>query len=682
MAGNPNPKNTEKRPPQDYPRFAEVIVPGGFSELLTYGVPADTSLQRGSLALVSLGNRKEASLALVIRMHTNAPEFPLKPAQPHPTGYCFEESFVETVEWCAKFYCCPLPQSLDTFWPSDLAKLLEVPVRRQKSFLHQVTTVSLPPELTPAQQSACESLLPLLRGSGFRGALLHGITGSGKTRVYLELVQHCLAMGRNALILVPEIALTPQTRDRFQAHLETEVILLHSNLSAPERRHSWQALLRGTARVVLGTRSAILSPGLNPGLILLDEEHDASYKQQDPAPRYHCRELAFHLAHRQGALVILGSATPSLETWEYAERGHLKLVQLRERARPVPLPHVQIIDLRKHSKQDHSLLLSPPLREALADTLAAGQQAIILHNRRGYSTSRICANCGETLECSHCKVAVVEHRQHKGLLCHYCGRLYPLRIPCPKCQGTEFVFAGGAIEKVEEEILAWIPGAQVIRLDRDRVQNIGAAEKILQDFRDGKANILLGTQMVAKGHDFPNVQLVGIVSADIGATLPDFRASERTFQLLTQVAGRAGRNTSGGRVLLQTYNPQDPVLRFALAHDFEGFAKWELQNRKELGYPPFQRMLVIECSGKSQDQVQNAMNDMAQSACQAPEITILGPCEAYIPIINGNYRMHLVLKGQTPLQLRNAAEKATAPWSTGMRNSIQIRKDMDPQTLL
>lgn len=677
----PNPPDSidlnQKWPASHFTKYAEVLVPGGYAETLTYGLPQDSMLGRGSFVLISLGKRKEPSLAVILQIHGNLPSFELKPVREHPSGFTVAERFLEMVEWLSMFYGCPPSQCLDVCLPSDLEKLLEKPKRKttEFSFPHRQEE---PPPLNQAQLKVVQQIQPMLDSKGFRGVLLHGITGSGKTRVYLELVQQCLQQGKSVLILVPEIALTPQTRERFQQHLDTEVIVLHSNLSSPERRFSWSRILSGNAKVVLGTRSAILAPCFEPGLVIIDEEHDASYKQHDPSPRYHCRELAFHLAHRHGALVVLGSATPSLESWEYAQRGHLKLVQLLERARPLPLPKVKIIDMRKQSKQDKDLQLSPALREALGETIANGQQAIILHNRRGFATARICKQCGETQECTHCKVALVHHRQHNGLLCHYCGRLYPVQSPCSHCQSREFEFTGGAIEKVEEEILKWIPHAQVLRLDRDSVQNIGAAEKILQDFRDKKANILLGTQMVAKGHDFPDVQLVGVISADIGASLPDFRASERSFQLLTQVAGRAGRKSEGGYVYLQTWNPEDRSLQFALSHDFTGFARWELENRRELGYPPFLRMLAIEMSATNPDLLQQFAQQTAEKLKVAPDIEVLGPAEAYISKIKGQHRLQIILKGSTPANLRKALERAIPAG----KKPVQIRIDMDPQSLL
>lgn len=674
------------QPPDAFTHFVEVVVPGGFSDTLTYGLAAGETLERGSVGMVTLGARKSPELALVLRIHDQRPVFRLKPIVAHPSGFRFAEAFLEMTDWCGRFYCSTLSLSLDVFWPADLDKwlgqLTEAPKRAHKIQKAPPAEPELAPPLTVEQVSAMAALSPLLDGSGFRGALLHGVTGSGKTRVYLELAKLCLDRGQNVLILVPEIALTPQTRDRFQRHLHEEVLLLHSNLPAPERRRSWTQLLQGKARVVMGTRSAILAAGLNPGLIIIDEEHDSSYKQQDPAPRYHCRELAFHLAHRNGAMVVLGSATPSLESWEYAQRGHLLLVQLKERARPLPLPKVRIVDLRKEAKQDRELTMSPPLREALSDTLAQGHQAIILHNRRGYATSRVCTKCGDTLECQSCKVPLILHRQHNALLCHYCGRIYPIRTPCPKCRAIEYQFEGSAIEKVEQEILAWIPDARIVRMDRDTVQNIGAAEKILSDFRAGTYNILLGTQMVAKGHDFPNVQLVGVISADIGAALPDFRAGERSFQLLTQVAGRAGRAYEGGKVILQSWNPTDAVFQFAMRHDYEGFARWELANRKELQYPPFSRLLAIEVTGKEPDRVESVCTLIEGSLQAVPGVNVLGPADAYVAMIRGQHRKQFLLKGATPQLLRHAAQKVQLSLASQQIPGVLVKFDMDPVGML
>jgi primosomal protein N' (replication factor Y) len=447
------------------------------------------------------------------------------------------------------------------------------------------------PPLTPEQQNALNILTELLHASypaapKFRGALLHGITGSGKTRVYLELVKKVMEMGLKSLILVPEINLTPQTQKRFEDFLGQKIPILHSGLGAKQKREAWLGLLGQETQILMGTRSAILAP-FEPQLIIIDEEHDSSYKQQDPAPRYNVREMAFHIAHKYGALVVLGSATPSMETYSNAKNGNLKLIEMKTRPGGLPLPQVTIVDIKEQrKKQDKDLMLSLVLRDALSKTISEGKQAVILMNRRGYSANRICEDCGNPQGCTDCNVTLVYHKQYDKLVCHYCGKLFPLNILC-KCGSKKFTFFGSGIEKAEEELKEWLPDAKVLRLDSDTASGLGATEKLLQKFRDGQCNILLGTQMVAKGHDFPGVSLVGVLCADIGSGIPDFRTGEKYFQLLTQVAGRAGRFLKNSSVIIQTFCPENPVIQFAIKHNYADFSRWELKERQEAFYPPF-----------------------------------------------------------------------------------------------
>jgi primosomal protein N' (replication factor Y) len=424
--------------------------------------------------------------------------------------------------------------------------------------------------------------------------------------------------------------------------LHVPVQVLHSALSAPKRRASYVSILKGEARVVLGTRSAILSP-FDFDIVILDEEHDSSFKQQDPAPRYHTRELAFHLAYKYGALVVLGSATPSLETYSNASTHKLKYLKLQKRATAASLPNVQIVDMGK-MRQQKGLLMSPDLRDALVKCVAGGDQAIVLMNRRGYSKIRVCGECGETLYCKHCHVPLVYHKQYKSLLCHYCGLLYPVDMPCAACGSATYEFVGGAIEKLEEEISEWVPDARIIRMDRDTTQNVGAVEKILDSFRSREYNILLGTQMVAKGHDFPGVKLVGVVGADSGLGMPDFRSTERLFQLLSQTAGRAGRAQSDGKVLLQTLNPDEPVMQFALRHDFVGFAEKELRDRREACYPPFCKLVELSFGSKDEGALHDAVTRV-ESLCRAEKtLMVMGPVDAFIPVVQNVRWAKLYLK--------------------------------------
>ena len=526
-------------------------------------------------------------------------------------------------------------------------------------------------QLTDEQQNALEQLQSMLQGNGFRGALLHGVTGSGKTQVYLELAKKALDLKMKILILVPEINLTPQTRNRFEDFLQCEIPILHSGLGAKEKRETWKKLLNCNGKahhaitILMGTRSAILAP-FEPQLIIIDEEHDSSYKQQDPAPRYNVREMAFHIAHKYGALVVLGSATPSMESYENAKRGNLKLIEMKKRPGGLPLPKVVIADMKEErKKQDKDLMLSPILRDALSKTLAEGNQAIILLNRRGYSTTRICEECGNALLCTDCNVILVYHKQTGMLTCHYCGKTFAKDTRC-KCGSNEFAFLGSGIEKAEEEIAEWIPDAKILRMDADTTSGIGVTEKLLQKFRSKECNVLLGTQMVAKGHDFPDVSLVGVLHADIGSSIPDFRANERYFQLLMQVAGRAGRFLENSQVIIQTFCPENPVMQLAIKHDYLGFAKHELEERKEAFYPPFCKMIQIRLQAKNKTR----LDTVAKRLAGILPGQVLGPAEPFVSKVQKLHRLVITLKAGTPADIKRAIDMIDA-------KGVEIRVDRD-----
>ncbi len=649
--------------PETLERFCEVYIPQAPS-VYTYGVPsglfAGPEIRRGSVVWVQFATRKAPSLAVVAKVHTERPAFNVRCAYPHASGYVFNERYMESLEWVARYYISTPMKALDVFWPADFGKYLDALAARQaeagevsgeacdsgndcagSSGFEMPARPDVPP-LTDEQQVALDSLVSDLSGTGFRGSLLHGVTGSGKTRVYQELAYEALRRGKKVLILVPEIGLTPQTAGRFEDFLRVPVHVLHSALSAPKRRESFVSILEGSARVVLGTRSAILAP-FDFDVVILDEEHDSSFKQQDPAPRYHTRELAFHLAYKYGALVVLGSATPCIETFHNANTDKLKYLKLQKRATSASLPEVSIVDMGK-VRQQKGILMSPDLRDALVKCVADGDQAIVLMNRRGYSKVRICGECGETLYCKNCHVPLVYHRQYNSLLCHYCGLLYPVNTPCRACGAETYEFVGGAIEKLEEEILEWVPDAKIVRMDRDTTQNVGSVEKILESFRNGEYNILLGTQMVAKGHDFPGVKLVGVVGADSGFGMPDFRSTERLFQLLSQTAGRAGRAGGTGRVLIQTQNPNEPVMNFALHHDFAGFAEMETRDRKDAFYPPFCKMVEVSFGSRDEGALRDAVARV-EALCRAEKsLMVMGPVDAFIPVVQNVRWVKLYLK--------------------------------------
>jgi primosomal protein N' (replication factor Y) len=660
-------------------RFCEVYIPLSPS-VFTYGVPEGANIVRGSVVWVQLARRKPM-LALVSRVHSEKPNFDVRYACPHESGYIFTERYMESLEWVAKYYVSTPMRALNVFWPADFEKYLDALFAQKKAEprgealpdrLEMQVSSDLPP-LTGEQQTALASLVEDLDKDGFRGSLLHGVTGSGKTRVYQELVREALKRNKRVLILVPEIGLTPQTASRFEDFLKVPVVVLHSALSAPQKRAGYLSVLDGSAKVVLGTRSAILSP-FEFDVVIMDEEHDSSFKQQDPAPRYHTRDLAFHMAQKHGALVVLGSATPCLETFRNAKSGNLKLLTLKNRATSAPLPEVIIVDMGK-VRQQKGVLMSPALREALSDCIVNGDQAIILMNRRGYSKIRVCSKCGETLYCRHCHIPLVYHKQYNALMCHYCAALYPVNMPCPSCGAETYEFVGGAIEKLEEEIQEWVADAKVIRMDRDTTQNVGAVEKILNSFRNREYNILLGTQMVAKGHDFPGVKLVGVVGADSGLGIPDFRSSERLYQLLSQTAGRAGRAESGGRVFIQTLNPTEPVMQYAIRHDFDGFADLESSNRQMAFYPPFCKLVEISCGSRDESLLRDTVNRLESILRKETTLTVLGPVDAFIPKVQNVFWVKLYVKTQNLAVVRKLLSpilNAPKAWVPGVEIKVEL----------
>lgn len=686
--------------------FCEVYIPMA-PDVYTYGVPPEVPLSRGDVVWVQFANRKKPALAVVRGVHQERPKFDVRLAYPHQSGFRFGERYMETLEWTARYYISTPMKAQFVFWPGDFEKYLAVLAHENQGSMEgeaspptkpchcdmqtSKSTDAMPclcstpsagaspatppnaPALTLEQTNVYNALCEELDKNGFRGVLLHGVTGSGKTRVYQELALKALRTGKKVLILVPEIGLTPQTLKRFEDFLQVPIVVLHSALSATKKREGYLSIMRGTARVVLGTRSAILAP-FDFDLVILDEEHDSSFKQQDPAPRYHTREMAFHLAYKYGALVVLGSATPCLETIHNAKANNLKTVRLKERATQAPLPKVQIVDMGKN-RQQKGIMLSPALREALTDSIERGDQAIVLMNRRGFSKMRVCTECGETLYCKQCHIPLVYHKQYRSLMCHYCAALYPVDTPCSACGAETYEFVGGAIEMLEDEINEWIPHAKVIRMDRDTTQNVGASEKILDAFRNREYNILLGTQMVAKGHDFPGVQLVGIVGADSGLGIPDFRASERLFQLLSQTAGRAGRAGGEGLVLIQTLKPSEPVMQFALHHDFEGFAEKEMVNRRLAFYPPFCKLVEISCGSRDQDLLRHAVERLESLLRAEKKLMVLGPVDAFVPVVQNTHWAKLYIKTQDLAPVRKILHpivNGAKPWVQGVEIKVEI----------
>ncbi len=509
-----------------------------------------------------------------------------------------------------------------------------------------------PVSLHPSQKTAVACIEEAVDRGAFQTFLLHGVTGSGKTEVYIAALARVLERGKTGIILVPEIALTPQTVRRFRHRFGNRVAVLHSRMSLGERYDAWRHLRQGRYSIAIGPRSAVLAPLANVGLFVVDEEQEASYKQQEPAPRYNARDVAVMRARMQDAVCVLGSATPSLESLNNASSGKYKLLEMPERV-PVSgpmlasLPDVRIIDLTLESKK-HRLhgAVSEPLREAIRTRLSRGEQIILLQNRRGYAPVMQCGNCGFVPTCRDCSVTLTYHKVRLQLRCHFCGGTRkPLAI-CPKCSATEMEQRGAGTQRVEEELAEMLPEARVVRMDLDTTHQKDAHTRILDRFGRGDADILVGTQMVAKGLDFRRVTLVGVVGADVGMHLPDYRAEERTFQLLMQVAGRAGRAELKGEVLLQTYRPDHPVFHYLLSHDYVGFSKVALEERRALRYPPFGRLVAMEFKGPEEARVARLAHECTNVLKRElpRSVDVLGPGSAYVARIKKQYRYQALLK--------------------------------------
>jgi primosomal protein N' (replication factor Y) len=514
--------------------------------------------------------------------------------------------------------------------------------------------------------------------------LIHGVTGSGKTEVYIQAIQEVLGHGRQAIVLVPEISLTPQTEQRFRSRFG-QVAVLHSHMSDSDRHHHWLRVAAGQVQVVVGARSAVFAPTPRLGLIILDEEHESTFKQSE-APRYHAREVALRRARDEAVPLVLGSATPSLESWQRARTGEFQLVSMPRRVFNRPLPNVATIDLRLEFKDRRRRgAISRQLQQAMNEALAAEGQVILLLNRRGYATHIQCPSCGFAMRCPNCTIALTHHVAHDQAICHYCD--YETKAPtvCPQCNFPGIHYGGLGTQKLEAEVRARFPDHRCLRMDTDTMDKPGSHEKALTAFRDGQVRILLGTQMIAKGLDFPNVTLVGVVNADTALHLADFRAAERTFQLVTQVAGRTGRGPRGGRVLVQTFSPEHPAILAAVRHDYARFAEYELPGRQALAYAPFNAMARIVVRGP-QHATAEAFAEQIGSVLRAAvekqqlAVRILGPAPAPISKLRGKYRFHLQLQSGEGAVLRQVISEATMPLKPP--DEVQWIVDIDPLEML
>ena len=566
----------------------------------------------------------------------------------YPLRYSIAELLATVGQATAKEVCYYTGASMQTL--KGMEKKGLVAFRRQEVFrrpgMAEVAPAG-PVALNGEQQAACDSMTALCDAGRAACALLYGVTGSGKTQVYIQLIRHVLAKGQTTLVLVPEIALTPQLLRVFAAHFGDAVAVLHSSLSAGERYDEWKRARNGEAKVVIGTRSAVFAPLAHLGLIILDEEQEGSYKSEN-VPRYHARDVAKYRCAQTGALLVLGSATPSVETMYQARRGTYQLCTMRRRYNEHALPRVVIADLKEELREGNNTTISAPLREELEENLRKGEQSILFINRRGTSRMVTCAECGEVPECDRCSVKLTYHKANGRLMCHYCGHSEALPDRCPRCGGP-LTFMGAGTQKVQEELNALFPGVKVLRMDTDTVTAKQGHEKLLTQFEQEKTPILVGTQMVAKGLDFENVTLVGVIDADLSLYVDDFRAGERTFSLLTQVVGRAGRGARAGRAVIQTCTPENDVITYAARQDYDRFYESEIQSRRLRGYPPFRDLYVLTASGPEESAVLRScmrLRDGLESWRKQPgleDLRILGPAAAGVVKVNNRYRYRLTV---------------------------------------
>jgi primosomal protein N' (replication factor Y) len=540
-----------------------------------------------------------------------------------------------------------------------------------------------PRTLNLHQLDAYQQIEAALRREEFQTFLLHGVTGSGKTEVYLRAIDACLALGRSALLLVPEIALTPAVAGQFFHRFGDQVAILHSAFSEIERAEQWRRIRAGLARVVVGTRSGVFAPVQNLGLVVVDEEHDGSYKQAE-TPRYNGRDVAIVRAQAANAVVVLGSATPSLETRYNAEKGKFKLIELPERIEHRPMPRVEMIDMRQEFLETRKqAVFSRRMLDAIKERLASGEQVMLLLNRRGFSSFVACRSCGERIECINCSVTLTYHRRDRRLLCHYCNYAQKIPTVCPKCNSEHLNFLGTGSEKVEDELRREFPEARIARLDRDTVGGKRHFETILHGFRERDFDILVGTQMIAKGHDIPNVTLVGVISADVGLGMPDFRAAERTFQLLTQAAGRAGRGNLPGIVLIQTINPDHYAVRYAGAQDYQGFYEKEIQFRKLMRYPPFSALANVLVRSQKQEDALAMSAELERFVSPPPEgLKVLGPAEAPVAKLNSEFRYQVLIKAASRKKLNETLQSIRKQGMEKHWSPTGLVIDVDPLTLL
>ena len=592
------------------------------------------------------------------------------------------EEMLKLTRWVKDNYFCSWGEAIAAVIPAGIKKGKEAIGSRFKEddSLSEKFPQSKPHDLMEEQSRALKSVIESVDKHEYRTFLLHGITASGKTEVYLQAIDHVLRQGRQAIVLVPEISLTPQTIERFSSRFGDHVAVIHSRLTPARKFLEWKRIKDGKANIVVGARSAIFAPVKNLGLVIIDEEHETSYKQDD-VPRYHARDVAEERARLNSCPLILGSATPSLESYYKAKEGIYKLIRLTKRVDERLLPKVKIVDMRMElATRRRITIFSKVLLDAIQNTLKAGKQAIIFLNRRGFSTFVNCKKCGLVVKCRRCDTVMVYHFDTKKLICHYCNYTIPPPDICPKCKSDYIKYLGLGTERVESEISHSFPHARIARMDSDTTAKRGSHDRILGAFKSGNVNLLVGTQMIAKGLDFPEVTLVGVVSADVSLNIPDFRASERTFNLLTQVGGRAGRGDAGGEVIIQTYTPSHYAILTAAKHDYEKFYQEEIISRKELAFPPFINLTKVTVRARNDDLAARTAEELKEAIKREDgAMLISGPSPAPIARMRSYWRYNIMLKNKERLKACALLKKVLGNFRKP--HGVLIAVDVDPVSM-
>lgn len=638
---------------------AEILLELGRQErarTLTYRVPKslEARIQTGTTVQVPL--RQGVRTGIVVELHERALGFAVKEILAVKEGFSLLEPWqIELADWIAHTTFAPLYSVFKMMLPPNVRnpqkKIPDEGVKHNGQAIRTPETIAEPPKTLTTDQ---QNILTLIDTSTQKKFLLHGVTGSGKTEIYLQLAQKTLAQGKQVMILVPEVALTPQMIERFEQRFPGKVAVLHSYLGTGEREREWWRIKKGQASVVVGSRSAIFAPIKRVGLVVVDEEHETSYKQES-TPCYHARDVALYLGEQSGATILLGSATPSLETRYAAQQGQLGYLRLCRRVQGTgKLPPVQVIDMREELHKKNTSIFSEALLEKLTQTLKNGQQTILFLNRRGHSSCVLCRVCGQAIACPRCTWKLTHHRSPYGpyganrLLCHHCNWAQAVPDHCPECGSSAIKFIGLGTQKVETELQKLFPFARILRADRDTMRRKGSFQTLYSALKNKNVDILIGTQMIGKGLDLPNVALVGVLLADIGLHLPDFRAAERCFQLLTQVAGRTGRNKDPGQVIIQTYNPNHPSIEHAASHNDGAFFKEELEYRKELSNPPFARLIKLTYSHKNQKKCSEETEEVANKLKIVDLEHTVTHAPAFILKENQKYRYQVFIQGKNP----------------------------------